>query len=67
MKEDEVKTYIYTSPVLNHIYTFHPMMKFPSHTYISEEAIKECLSEEEFKELKLKLRKYKRKKQDDDT
>lgn len=41
-------------------YTGHPMMNFPdtSHTYISEDAIKDVLTDNEFSQLKLKLRGY---------
>lgn len=54
------KTYIYTNDVCGWIYTEHPMMNNPttSHTYISEEAIKGAMSDDEFAQLKLKLRGY---------
>lgn len=54
------KTFIYTSPILKNMYMEHPMMKFRSDTYVLLDAIKNCLSEEEYKELRLKLRGYRR-------
>lgn len=54
------KTFIYTSPILKNMYTEHPMMKFHSDTYVLLDAIKKCLNEEEYKELRLKLRGYRR-------
>jgi hypothetical protein len=54
------KTFIYTSPILKNMYTEHPMMKFHNDTYVLLDAIKNCLSEEGYKKLRLKLRGYRR-------
>lgn len=55
-----MKKYIYTNDVLKNIWTEHPMMNFPntSHTYVSLEILEKILSKEDFKDLRLKLRKY---------
>ena len=55
-----MKKYIYINDALKNIWTEYPMMNFPntSHTYISLEVLKNILSEDEFKELQLKIRKY---------
>lgn len=59
MEEGETRTFIYTSPMLKNMYTIYPMAKFPSDTYVSLEAVKNCLEEDTFNELKLRLRGYK--------
>lgn len=59
MEEYSPRTFIYTSPILKNIYTIQPMAKFPYNTYVSLEAVKNCLEEEAFNELKLRLREYK--------
>lgn len=51
--------FIYTSPILKNMYTIYPMAKFPYETYVSLEAVKNCLEEDTFNELKLRLRGYK--------
>lgn len=53
-----MKTYIYINDVFKHTWTEEPMRAFPSYTYVSLEAIKNVLTDEEFKELRIKLRKY---------
>lgn len=54
----EMRTFIYINDIFKYTYTEHPMMKFPdtSHTYVSLEAIKKCMNEENFKNLQIKLR-----------
>jgi hypothetical protein len=54
-----MKKYIYTNDIIGNIWTESPMVNFPktSHTYVSLEVLKEILSEDEFKELQLKIRK----------
>ncbi len=53
-----MRTFIYINDIFKYTYTEHPMMKFPdtSHTYVSLEAIKKCMNEENFKNLQIKLR-----------
>lgn len=59
-KLNNMRKYIYINDALKNIWTEYPMMNFPntSHTYISLEVLKNILSEDEFKELQLKIRKY---------
>lgn len=38
------------------MYTIQPMAKFPSNTYVLLDAIKQVMSEEEFNELRVKIR-----------
>lgn len=50
------RLFIYTSPILKNMYTIQPMVKFSYSTYVLLDAIKQVMSEEEFNELRIKLR-----------
>lgn len=56
MIETTPRLFIYTSPILKNMYTIQPMAKFPSNTYVLLDAIKQVMSEEEFNELRVKIR-----------
>ena len=56
MMETTPRLFIYTSPILKNMYTIQPMAKFTYSTYVLLDAIKQVMSEEEFNELRIKLR-----------
>lgn len=60
MKSENIKKYIYINDILRNVYTEQPLLKYPntSHTYVSNDVIKEVLSEKEFNELNTKIRAY---------